>query len=303
MGQVRLAKLTMQAIDAKMTEDQGASFRQLEKTTLANLEDAYRGVEDPFRSHMGASGMGEECGRAIWYGFRWATKPKFDGRRLRLFNRGHIEEGRIIASLMMIGCDFFQLDENGKQFRISGSSGHYGGSGDGFVRGLPDLPPELVVGAEFKTHNDKNYQDVKAKGVRESKFPHYVQMQQYMRKFVVPMCLYVAVNKNDDELYMELVTLDSALADQFIERADKIIWMHDVPDKMPNASAGWFKCKWCDHRPVCHLNVAPDLNCRTCAYSEPRAGGDAVWWCRKYDAQIPKAVQLKGCGAYEVKKM
>lgn len=307
MGQVILATKTMAAIDAAMRADQGASFRQWEKKVLPHLDDAYRGEDEPFRSHMGASIMGNVCGRAIWYSFRWVTRPKFDGRTLRLFNRGHLEEGRFIAMLLMIGVQVFQQDANGKQYRITGSHGHYGGSGDGIAIGIPDLPEGLPCVLEFKTHSEKYFLEVKAKGVRDAKWDHFVQMQQYMRKMAITVALYCAVNKNTDEIYMQLVMLDSSIADQFIERADKIIWMHDAPTKIPQASAGWYECKFCDHRPVCHLNAAPDRNCRTCAYSAPMEGGDALWGCANPKvsigiAVIPKQVQLVGCEHYEVKK-
>ena len=162
---------------------------------------------------------------------------------------------------------------------------------------------------EFKTHSEKSFLDVKAKGVRDSKFEHYIQMQQYMRKMNITVALYCAVNKNNDEIYMELVVLDAAIADQFIERADKIVWLHEAPPKLPNASAGWFGCKWCDHRPVCHLNAAPDKNCRTCAYSVPLEGEGGQWGCREPVMSapndyvvLPKDVQLTGCTRYQVKK-
>ena len=45
-----------------------------------------------FRSHLGASVIGNKCKRAIWFNFRWVKKPEFSGRQLRLFNRGHKEE-------------------------------------------------------------------------------------------------------------------------------------------------------------------------------------------------------------------
>jgi hypothetical protein len=310
MPQVIVATRTLRAIEDAIRADQGASFREWEKKVLPHLEDAYRGKDDAFRSHMGASSMGGKCGRAIWYSFRWATRPEFDGRRLRLFNRGHLEEGRFIAMLLMIGVQVYQQDGNGKQYRISGSHGHYGGSGDGIGLGIPDLPAGTYAVLEFKTHNDKSYTEVAAKGVRDAKFEHFVQMQQYMRKMGIPAALYCAVNKNNDDIYMEIVPLDSALADQYIERADKIIWMHEAPSKLPNASAGWFECKWCDHRPVCHLNAPPDKNCRTCAYAWPTEAGDGQWVCANpavvgpgASVPIPKEVQLQGCSHYERKKM
>lgn len=299
MPNVTLATRTISAIDGLIKADQGAQFRGWLGKVIGHIGDAYRTEEDRHRSHMGASLIGGECARAIWYGFRWTTKKEFDGRLLRLFNRGHLEEARFIAMLLMIGCEIFQQDENGKQYRISHAGGHFGGSGDGVAIGIPDLPPGTAALTEFKTHNDKSFSELKAKGVRDAKFEHYVQMNVYLRKMGLAVALYLAVNKNNDELYGEIIHLDSAIADQFLDRGEKIIWMEKPPNKI-NESPGFFKCRFCDHRPVCHLDEPPDKNCRTCDYSEPTI--DGKWLCKHHDQHIDKETQLKGCESYTVGK-
>lgn len=293
------ATKTLKSIEQTIANDQGASFRTHLKNVLPHIGDAYRGAEDnPFRSHLGASVIGNECGRAVWYGFRWATKPKFGGRLLRLFNRGHLEEGRVIASLLCIGVQIYQQDENGKQFRISDVGGHFGGSGDGVAIGIPDLPDGTPCLLEFKTHNDKSFKKMVAEGVRSSKFEHYVQMNVYMRKMGIPVALYCAVNKNDDDYHMEIVHLDPIIADQFIDRARTIIMMTEAPTKVNN-SPGWFACSWCDHKPICHLGALPEKTCRSCTYAD--AALDGAWQCRKISNGNPVLTteqQLKACDHY-----
>lgn len=274
---VQLAKLTLAAIDAAIEVDQGGAYRQNLQKVLPHIGDAYRGEEEGFRSHLGASVIGGTCTRAIWYGFHWTTKSRFPGRILRLFNRGHLEEGRLIAALLTIGCQVYQQDADGRQYRISDIAGHFGGSGDGVVIGLPDLPPGMPAVTEWKTHNDASFKALAKSGVREAKFSHFVQMQIYMRKMDIQYSLYGAVNKNDESLHLEIVRLDEALADTFLSRARKVIMLHAAPEKISN-SPGWFECKFCDHRPVCHLGAAPERNCRTCKHVEVDAtiGG---WHC------------------------
>lgn len=299
-----LATKTLTMIDTLVEKDQGASFRGWLGKVIGHVGDAYRTDEDGHRSHMGASMIGGECARAIWYNFRWTTKSAFPGRVLRLFNRGHLEEARFIAMLLMIGCEVYQQDENGNQFRISHAEGHFGGSGDGVAIGVPDVPEGTAVLCEFKTSGDKPFAELKAKGVRDAKFEHYVQMNIYMRKMGIAVALYLVVNKNTDELYGEIVYLDSAIADQFLDRGEKMVWMDDAPDKLSN-SPGFWKCRFCDHRPVCHLKAAPDRNCRTCKHSTPAANKE--WVCNKpiqpygegANQVLDKETQLKGCDDYE----
>lgn len=299
MRQVTLAVKTMAAIDAAIESDQGAAYRTTLQRVLPHLGDAYRGADDAFRTHMGASMMGTNCGRAIWYSFRWYTRPTFPGRILRLFNRGHLEEGRVIAALLIAGIEVWQQDENGKQFRINGSHGHYGGSGDGIIRGIPDLPVGTPCVLEIKTHNDASFKKLLKDGVKASKPVHAIQTQQYMRKMLIPITLYVAVNKNDESFYMELIPLDIEEADRYIDRADKLIWLQQAPTRIGNPpSPGNFECKWCDHKPVCWMKAEPDFNCRTCVSSVPNTKGDGSWSCNLHHNDIPKEIQLVGCAQY-----
>lgn len=296
---VRRAYEIENAIEEAIARDQGARFRGFERHTMAALDDAYRDEQEDFRSHMGASLMGGKCGRAIWYSFRWATKSNFSGRMQRLFNRGHLEEGRFIAMLLTIGAHVVQVDPaTGKQYRITGSSGHYGGSGDGVACRLPGLDPNTWAVTEFKTHNEKSFLNLVKEGVRGAKFEHWVQMQQYMRKMGLTVALYMAVNKNTDELYCEWVVLEHEPADMFIDRADKIIWMNRAPERIGSPpSPGNWDCKFCDHKPVCFQKAKPAVNCRSCVHAEPVVSAEStgVWYCNKWFGNIPKSGQLVGC--------
>jgi len=319
---IRLANNTLAAIEAALVADQGAKFRGLEGKVFPHMSDAYRDEpEEGFRSHLGASLLGGECARDLWYGFHWYHKGKFNGKTLRLFNRGHLEEARFIALLLMIGVQVYQQDAEGKQYRISELGGHLGGSGDGVGIGVPDNPggPSLL---EFKTHGETSFDELAGKswrkvhaglcdprepqlpfdgkGVRAAKFEHFVQMQTYMRKMGIMCGLYMAVNKNTDDIYAEIVLLDADFADQFLQRGRQVIMMADPPKKL-SESPGWYGCKWCNHKPVCHLKAVPEVNCRTCRFSEPVA--DGTWVCVNPVAPGPinKATQLKGCSHYEVR--
>lgn len=294
---MRLATETLGKINQLLEKDQGARFREILGQVIPHIGDAFRSEEDTFRGHMGASLIGRDCGREIWYSWRWVTKSKFPGRILRLFNRGHLEEARFIALLLMAGVQVFQQDENGKQFRVSGVNGHFGGSGDGIGLNIPDLPPNQQAVLEFKTHNEKSFTELTKKGVKEAKFEHYVQMNIYMNKMGIPVALYGAVNKNNDELYFEIIELDRYLAEQFEARADTLVHHTNAPKRI-SSSPGFFKCRFCDHRPVCHLSAIPERNCRTCTFSRP--GNDGGWQCVKFNCDLSKELQLTGCVEYNL---
>ncbi len=296
---VRLATKTMAAIDAAIEADQGNLFRQKLGLVLPHIHDIYRQDDDKFRTHLGASMIGRTCARELWYKFRWAHFTRFPGRILRLFNRGHMEEARIIACLLMIGVEVFQQDKEGNQFRISDHGGHFGGSGDGIGIGIPDLPAGVACNLEFKTFKAKLFAKLVADGVRVAKFEHYVQANIYMRKMGIPVCLYIGSCKDDDHFYMEIITLNTMIADQYIERGGGIIFADEPPKKLSN-SPGYYECKYCDERTVCHsLGGLVDRNCRTCIESKPLPTGE--WRCTMHGRSLTKQEQIAACGDYKAR--
>ncbi len=291
---MKIATKTLEAIETALQSDQGSSYRKFLKKVILNIGDAYKESDEGFRRHLGASVIGSDCVRSIWYSFRWFSENKFRGRMLRLFNRGHLEEARFIALLLIIGCKVIQQDKDGKQLKISDHMGHYGGSVDGVVLGVPDLPCGQYCLVEFKTHSEKSFRDLSELGVMESKFQHYIQMQQYMLYMQLPVALYMAVNKNTDEIYAELVSFNKEKALQYSDRARKIIESKTPPVKISD-SPGFWKCKYCDHKNLCQLEKPSLKNCRTCAHSHPALGGD--WVCEEHGEVIENPFQK--CDEYQ----
>jgi CRISPR/Cas system-associated exonuclease Cas4 (RecB family) len=227
------------------------------------------------RSYLGMSELGGECERAIWYSFRHAAQKKFPGRVLALFGRGHREEAQINDKLKMIGVQVVEFDENGKQFQFVGYKGHVKGHMDAALHRVPEAPQTWHVG-EYKTHSDKSFQDVKKNGVEKSKPQHFAQMQLYMGYSEMDRALYVAVNKNDDDIYTERVHFDKAVFDKLLAKAERIVDAGEPPEKL-SQDPSWYQCKFCDYHSVCHGTAVPLANCRTCARSTPV--DDGKWNC------------------------
>ena len=161
-----------------------------------------RDANEGFRTHLGASLIGKACERALWYDFRWTTKAKFPGRVLRLFETGNREEERLVRNLRRTGATVVEVDpQSGRQFRVAAHGGHFGGSLDAVAINLIEAPKTWHV-VEFKTHAQKSFTDLAAKKVRESKPQHYAQMQVYMLLTEISRAIYLAVNKNTDDLYV-----------------------------------------------------------------------------------------------------
>lgn len=250
------------------------------------------------RRHLGASVLGQECLRQVWYGWRWAHISKHTGRILRLFRRGHNEEEQVVRALRETGLLVHDRDPvTREQFRFEDHDRHFGGSSDSVI--MPnreffgDDDPRLL---EVKTHNLKSFSDLKAKKVQKSKPQHFHQMQIYMHYLKLPRALYLSVCKDNDELYAEEVIYRESLALLMVDRARDIIYTSRPPPRI-SQDPSWFKCRFCDFREICHYEAPPHKNCRSCIYARPIADGG--WKCERFDAILPEEFIPKGCDHWE----
>ena len=270
------------------------SLINLPSQPIVNLIDAaHQERQEPPRPHLGCSTLGHHCDRWLWLSFRWAVVEKFDGRILRLFRRGHLEEPQIISDLRSIGIDI-----DGSQDHVDFGS-HVSGSVDGVIHhGVPTAENTPHV-AEFKTHSKKSFTDLK-KGVQESKPMHYVQMQVYMLGLKLKRALYVAVCKDDDHMYTERVRFDIDVAKKAVARGKRIALSDRMPEPCTGASKAWYLCKFCAAYSFCHESEPTQQgNCRTCAHATAKA--DSTWRCERHNSEnIPLDYQRTGCDSHTI---
>lgn len=251
--------------------------------------------ENGHRNHLGASELGEECWRKLWYSFRWVKKEHFDGRMLRLFNVGHSAEPRFISYLRGIGFEVKEFSEDGKQFRISGAQGHYGGSLDGMCK-APEryqIEGDLILLNEFKTNGTgPGYAKVATDGLAKAKPKHYAQMSQYAYKNGIRFGLYMIENKNDSDITFKIIELDWNLGAQLEKKAESIIFAKEPPPRI-SENPSMFSCKFCDKKGICFDGEMPEKNCRSCRNATPTE--DATWTCQLYQSVIPSDFIKIGC--------
>jgi len=265
---------------------------------LPTIDAIFAGYEkrrkNAHRPHLGGSQIGQECERALWYQFRWMATPKIDGRTLRLFETGDREEERLIDNLRSVGVRVFARDpHNGRQFTRQECGGHFGFSADGIGEGFEESSkPHLL---EFKTMNQKAFDDINKHGLKKSKPIYWAQVHVGMYLLGLERAYFFAVNKNTDAIYGERVPLDKPFAESLIEKARRIVFAEQPPAKLSEDQA-WYQCKWCSYADVCHRQQLPEINCRTCAHSTPRQTGG--WHCERYDVSLDDGQQRQGCEAH-----
>lgn len=282
------------------------SARVLEDIDAYNIK-AYDGGH---RWHLGASLIGDECKRKLWYIFRWCYREPFSGRQLRLFNRGHREEARFVEWLKGIGAqvwthetpDVFneqgEVVKEGKQYRVSAVMDHFGGSLDGIAI-LPErYNIKMPVLLEFKTNGTgAGFNKLGESGMPVAKPQHFAQVCTYGSdpKYNFSHVLYLNINKNDDSLHVELVKLDHRLGDNMRTKAEQIILSQEAPPRLAD-NPTFRTCMYCAAKDICHKGAIPEKNCRSCKYATPVENGE--WFCHTHNGIIPREFVASGCNAY-----
>lgn len=280
----------------------GASMAPLPRPQASTVRAIYKAYEDANTPRDGktipASQLAEECSRKLWYDFRWTTPHEhIDGRTLRLFETGNLAEERWIENLRTIGCEVVDRQDDGRQIRIDLCGGHVGGYLDSEILGLPEAPKKWHVG-EIKTHSLKSFTALKKDGVQKSKPLHYGQMQTYMHARGRDRAIYLAVCKDNDELYAERIHYDAEYCLRLMAKAERIVGSNEPPAKLhedPSHKMA-FACGWCKHNSICHDGAWARSNCRTCIYSAPEEGGS--WSCARFNKPLSLAEQAAGCPAH-----
>ena len=210
------------------------------------------------RRYLGASRLGLPCERALQY--EYVDAPVDDGaelpgRTLRIFEVGHVMEDLAIRWLRLAGFDLYTRKQDGEQFGFSVAGGRIQGHIDGVIAGAPaDLDLSFPMLWECKTMNDKHWRDTTKKGVTVTKPIYAAQMaiyQAYMEPSIPGIAsqpaLFTAINKDTQELWLELVPFDAALAQRMSDRAVKVIQATEAGELLPRVASepSFYECKYC----------------------------------------------------------
>lgn len=247
-----------------------------------------------YRSHLGASVVGNECLRYLFYHFRWMHKETYDARMLRLFAVGHGLEVRVRHWLKTIGFQFIDgLDETNNQLKFSDLNGHFGGSVDGvFI--APDWGITEPTGLECKTSGTGSpFNNLGKRGMRETKTQHFIQNSVYGKGLNFKNILYVCENKNDSDWYFELIPLDLEVAQDAYKKAHFVIFDAKEPPKKINEKRNFYLCGMCSMQGICHDGISTDVNCRSCRNARPVE--NAGWFCDHWQQLIPPDAILAAC--------
>jgi hypothetical protein len=204
---------------------------------------------DQPRGYLGASLIGDECGRKIQ--FEWMTGSTFPARVRSIFARGHYFEFESKQQLIAAGFVFAPDDMLG--FVVE--DGLIAGHADGMVVRVP-ASVELATPSiwEHKAFNAKNFRAVKRDGLAKV-FPRYAAQVVLYQAFldVTNPALITITNADTCERLHFTSAFDPHLAQAASDRAVEIIDATRAGELLPRLDQDCedFRCKMCAHRERC----------------------------------------------------
>lgn len=262
------------------------------------------------RHYLGASAIGGECERALWYSFHWVDREVFGAETIKRFEDGHRGEDIMAARLRLVpDIQLHAVDpRSGQQFEVVACNGHFRGHLDGAILGVYEAPKTWHVwehkscGEKVQAELVKCITEHGEKGALKAWKPvYYAQAQVYMK--LTGMHRHFLTVSTPGERSTISVRTDYCGADakEYLDRAGRIIAATEPPARI-SEKPEFYLCKHlCGFREVCHERKVPAVNCRTCAHSTPVMDGEhGAWSCARADAgvSIPVDVQRTGCPSH-----
>lgn len=276
-----------------------------------------RQLEKP-RNYLGASEIGTECSRYLFYSFRNACKKEFsiekdpDGYqreidRLKTVEDGHYQEE--LTKKRLRSLPYVELydndgtvDEKGCPNQIGFQSllGHFCGHCDGIVKGLLQSPKTWHV-FEHKCRYEKFInQLIKIRSEKGEKLTlldwsieYYAQAQIYMHEFQLTRHWLVVCSPGGRMHESIRTEYKPTYAEMLIEKAKNIIFDNfSIPAKINNKRE-FYQCNWCKFKGICHDGDIPDVHCKSCRYRDCIDGGKST--CLATDTIIEDTLLNVGC--------
>lgn len=247
------------------------------------------------RQYLGASGVGGNCERALFYNFRWSSTRSIAASGLKAIADGHAVEQVMIKRLRSVAGVELYVDDNGKQIGFNDISGHYQGSVDGIIRHewLGEAIWENKATNVTKTEKLKKLKaEDEGTALKRWDTTYYYQAQVYMHHLGFKRHYLTCCTPGGRDVVSVITEYNESDALMMRDRAQRVIF-GERPSVRASSDPAFYSCKWCAHWGICHGNVLPQVNCRTCAHSSPNPEGG--WTCMKFDCALSYEDQLAGC--------
>lgn len=210
------------------------------------------------RTYLGMSSIGDPCSRKIWYGFRGYTPSVLDGRIEMIFSLGSAVEAEVLKWLRQGG---YQIEE--QQSEYSALNDLFRGHCDGIIEGITQRKHIL----EIKSASASRFKAFQMGSIASVSPTYYAQVQCYMGYSGLDRAVWVVMNKNTCELYVERCHFEYEQFRRIELRARTIINNNHPPERLYPKEPGR-ECGMCEYRGHCWSSpyIQVTKTCGTCGH-------------------------------------
>lgn len=200
-------------------------------------------VVDDERNYIGASIIGSECMREIWYSYKNFESESIKPKTRRTWDIGkHLEQlvlNWIEKAGIKIARIWYDLEaENMPYFK-------------GHIDAMWTKKGEAFAIFEIKTAKDSSFKLFVKHGLKKWDPRYYAQIQSYMGMSGVFNAYIVVLNKDNSEIFDEKVEFDPNFYESLKNKA-QLIHNAQIPPPRIHNSPAWYQCKMCKFKKVCH---------------------------------------------------
>lgn len=203
------------------------------------------------RNYIGASLIGDECSRKIWYEYKGYEGEPHSPLLLRTFAIGKRLEGLVLDLIKESGLNV--INDDGTGSCMDSELPYFRGTYDALL-----FKPRAIL--EIKTAKDSSFKLFVKKGLKKWSPRYYSQLQAYMGMSEIYESYIVVINKDTSEIMDEHVLFDEP---HYLGLRQKAALIAGASIPLPRISNSplWFQCKQCQFNKICHTkDIENDRN-------------------------------------------
>ena len=206
------------------------------------IELSQERIEDDARNYIGASSIGSDCLRQIWYQYKGVKAQSVPPKVRRTWDIGKRLEELVIQWVLYAGMVVERTNVTYHAINVPIFQGH--------LDGLIIIGKKKSI-LEIKTAKDASFTIFVKKGLKSWNPQYYSQIQSYMGMSGIESAFVLVLNKDNSELYDEFVEFDPDHYESLEQKAIMIANAVVSPPRV-NGSPLWYQCKICKFSKVCH---------------------------------------------------
>lgn len=200
-------------------------------------------IKDDARDYIGASSIGSDCLRQIWYQYKGVKAELVPTKFRRTWAIGKKLEGLILDWLEEAGLEIARTWYDLQSKKVAFFRGH--------VDSVWVKNGEAIAIIEVKTAKDASFKIFVKNGLKAWNPQYYAQVQSYMGMSDIHQAYIIVLNKDNSDLSDELVFFDEEFYLKLEQKALMISKAIVEPPRI-NGSPLFYRCKMCKFNKVCH---------------------------------------------------